>query len=163
MSSADSPASKEARGEIRNTRQRRAVRAALDAQTDFISTQDLHNRLREQGDSVSLATTYRVLQSMADTGEVDVLRNAEGEAIYRKCAAEHHHHHLVCRVCGATVELEAPLVEAWAEQTASAFGYTNLDHTIEIVGLCPRCQEQADADPSSPEPATATDGAEDLR
>lgn len=148
MSSADSPSGTTgpaSRGEIRNTKQRRAVRAALSAQTDFVTTQDLHTRLREDGQQVSLATAYRVLQSMADSGEVDVLRNEDGEAIYRQCEAEHHHHHLVCRVCGATVELEAPVVEAWAEQTAEAHGYTDLEHTLEIMGVCPQCHRDGRA------------------
>lgn len=146
MSSAGSPADHAPepgpRAEVRNTKQRRAVRAALRSQSDFVTTQELHARLQEGGQKVSLATTYRVLQSMAEIGEVDTLRNDDGEAIYRQCEAEHHHHHLVCRRCGATVELEAPTVEAWAEQTASAYGYAELDHTIEIVGLCPRCRQE---------------------
>ena len=126
-------------GEIRNTRQRRAVARALASLEDFISTQDLHALLRERGDSVSLATTYRILQSMSELGEVDVLRGGDGEAIYRRCAAEHHHHHLVCRRCGATVELEAPAVEEWAGRTAAAHGFTEVDHTVEITGLCAAC------------------------
>ncbi|MDO4254190.1 MAG: transcriptional repressor [Kocuria sp.] len=130
----------EPKTEVRNTKQRQAVRAALRAQTDFVTTQQLHGRLQDDGQKVSLATTYRVLQSMAESGEVDTLRNDDGEAIYRRCVATHHHHHLVCRNCGATVELEAPTVEAWAEQTASAYGYTDLAHTVEIVGLCPQCR-----------------------
>lgn len=149
MSSAGSPADPAPapgpRAEVRNTKQRRAVRAALRSQSDFVTTQELHARLQDDGQKVSLATTYRVLQSMAEIGEVDTLRNDDGEAIYRQCEAEHHHHHLVCRRCGATVELEAPTVEAWAEQTASAYGYSDLDHTIEIVGLCPRCRQESTA------------------
>lgn len=126
-------------GEVRNTRQRRAVAQALASLEDFISTQDLHALLRERGDSVSLATTYRILQSMSELGELDVLRSDDGEAIYRRCAAEHHHHHLVCRRCGAAVELEAPAVEEWAGRTAAAHGFTEVDHTVEITGLCAVC------------------------
>ena len=126
-------------GEVRNTRQRRAVARALASLEDFISTQDLHALLRERGDSVSLATTYRILQSMSELGELDVLRSDDGEAIYRRCAAEHHHHHLVCRRCGAAVELEAPAVEEWAGRTAAAHGFTEVDHTVEITGLCADC------------------------
>jgi Fur family transcriptional regulator, ferric uptake regulator len=126
-------------GEVRNTRQRRAVSRALASLEDFISTQDLHALLRERGDSVSLATTYRILQSMSELGELDVLRSDDGEAIYRRCAAEHHHHHLVCRRCGAAVELEAPAVEEWAGRTAAAHGFTEVDHTVEITGLCAAC------------------------
>ncbi|HAG63871.1 MAG TPA: transcriptional repressor, partial [Kocuria sp.] len=115
--------------EVRNTKQRRAVTGALQRLEDFISTQDLHRLLKDQGESVSLATTYRILQSMAELGQVDVLRSADGEAIYRRCEAQHHHHHLVCRSCGAAVEIEAPDVETWAEATARRYGYADVDHT----------------------------------
>ncbi len=133
-------------GEVRNTRQRRAVADALAGREDFISTQELHALLRDRGESVSLATTYRILQSMCELGELDVLRSGDGEAIYRRCAAEHHHHHLVCRRCGATVELEAPAVEEWAGRTAAAHGFTQVDHTVEITGLCSACGVRAAGD-----------------
>lgn len=132
--------------EVRNTKQRRAVVGALQHLDDFISTQDLHRVLQEREEPVSLATTYRILQSMAELGQVDVLRSADGEAIYRRCEAEHHHHHLVCRSCGATVELEAPDIEAWAENTARRHGYTDVDHTVEISGICEQCTARLEAE-----------------
>ena len=125
--------------EQRMTRQRRAVSAALDELDDFVSTQDLHRVLQDRGESVSLATVYRVLQSMADDGMVDVLRSGDGEAVYRRCAVEHHHHHLLCRNCGRAVEIEAPAVEQWAGRTAAAHGFSEVAHTVEIYGLCPDC------------------------
>ncbi|MDO4918601.1 Fur family transcriptional regulator [Kocuria sp.] len=138
--------------EVRNTKQRRAVTGALQRLEDFISTQDLHRLLRDEGESVSLATTYRILQSMAELGQVDVLRNVEGEAIYRRCEAQHHHHHLVCRSCGAAVELEAPDIETWAEATARRYGYAEVDHTVEISGICAECRRRATP---APDPADA--------
>ena len=81
-------------------RQRSAVLALLDELDGFRSAQDLHALLRERGDSVGLATVYRALQALVDDGEVDVLRSADGEAVYRRCSPSHHHH-LVCRSCGA--------------------------------------------------------------
>src|SRR6478609_9692877 len=100
--------SQDAGREQRVTKQRVAVSAALDELEDFVSTQELYRLLHERGASVSLATTYRILQALAEDGRVDVLRNADGEAVYRRCAVAEHHHHLVCRGCGKTVELEAP-------------------------------------------------------
>jgi len=125
--------------EQRVTKQRLAVSAALDELADFVSTQELHRILQEQGTSVSLATAYRILQSLADDGLVDVLRNADGEVVYRRCAVTGHHHHLLCRNCGKAVEVEAPAVEAWAARIASEHGYTAVEHTVEIFGLCPEC------------------------
>ncbi|WP_394938722.1 Fur family transcriptional regulator [Psychromicrobium sp. YIM B11713] len=125
--------------EQRVTKQRLAVSAALDELNDFVSTQELHRILHERGVSVSLATSYRILQSLAEDGAVDVLRNPDGEAVYRRCAAAEHHHHLLCRNCGKAVEIEAPTVETWAADIAAQHGYTEPSHTVEIIGLCPEC------------------------
>ncbi len=129
--------------EQRVTKQRVAISSALDQLDDFVSTQELHRSLQSDGSSVALATVYRILQSMAEDGLVDVLRNADGEAVYRRCSVAAHHHHLLCRSCGKAVEIEAPEVESWAAKTAAAHGFTEVQHTVEIVGLCPECSARA--------------------
>ncbi|CAM5620807.1 transcriptional repressor [Streptomyces badius] len=123
----------------RSTRQQAAVAAALDEVDEFRSAQELHDVLKHRGDSVGLTTVYRTLQSLADAGEVDVLRTTEGEAVYRRCSTGDHHHHLVCRLCGKAVEVEGPAVEQWAEMIAADHGYVNVAHTVEIFGTCAEC------------------------
>ena len=125
--------------EQRRTRQRAAVDEVLDEVDDFVSAQELHQMLRARGSRVGLATVYRALQTLTDDGRVDVLRSDAGEAVYRRCDQPDHHHHLVCRSCGAAVEISRPAVEAWAEDVARAHGYVDVTHTVEIFGLCPRC------------------------
>jgi Fur family ferric uptake transcriptional regulator len=122
----------------RATRQRAAVAAALDEVDDFRSAQDLHDLLRHRGEAVGLTTVYRTLQSLADAGEVDVLRTDDGEAVYRRCSSGHHHH-LVCRCCGRTVEVEEATVERWAEKVAGEHGFTDVIHTVEVFGTCADC------------------------
>lgn len=123
----------------RTTRQRTAVASALARTEGFTSAQDLHDALRHEGESVGLTTVYRHLQALADAGDVDVLRTGDGEAVYRRCAGEAHHHHLVCRSCGATVEVTGPAVERWAESVARQHGYADVSHTVEVFGTCPAC------------------------
>jgi Fur family transcriptional regulator, ferric uptake regulator len=123
----------------RPTRQRRAVAAALDAVNDFRSAQEIHDLLKQRGDTVGLTTVYRTLQTLADSGEIDILRNSDGEALYRRCS-DGHHHHLVCRSCGRTVEVEGPTVERWAQRVADEHGFSDLSHTLEIFGTCTDCR-----------------------
>ena len=122
----------------RSTKQRAAVAELLNDLDDFRSAQDLHEELRKRGEGIGLTTVYRTLQSLADAGEVDVLRTDSGEAIYRRCSS-HHHHHLVCRVCGRTVEVEGPAVEKWADRVAEENGFSEVSHTVEIFGTCANC------------------------
>jgi Fur family transcriptional regulator, ferric uptake regulator len=123
----------------RATRQRAAVSAMLDRLDDFRSAQEIHERLRAGGEGIGLTTVYRTLQGLVDAGEVDVLRTDSGESVYRRCATAEHHHHLVCRRCGTAVEIEAAVVESWAQTVADAHGFSDLSHTVEIFGLCREC------------------------
>ena len=124
----------------RPTRQRKAVADALASLPDFRSAQEIHDLLGRRGEKVGLATVYRTLQRLADAGDVDVLRTEDGEAMYRRCS-DSHHHHLVCRECGATVEVEGPAVERWTRAIATEHEYADVSHTLEIFGVCPRCRQ----------------------
>lgn len=124
---------------LRATPQRAAIVDALSVADAFLTTQEIHDLVRAAGKRVGLATVYRTLQALADSGEVDVLRNHDGEAIYRRCASPDHHHHLVCRACGRSVEISSDEVEAWADESARRHGFTAVTHLAEVYGLCAAC------------------------
>jgi Fur family transcriptional regulator, ferric uptake regulator len=124
---------------VRSTRQRAAIAAALRSADGFRSAQELYGELRQAGGKVGLTTVYRTLQTLADQGEVDVLRTADGESVYRRCASDEHHHHLVCRSCAATVEIDGPEVEQWAAAVGEQHGFVDVTHTLEVFGLCGAC------------------------
>ena len=127
----------------RNTWQREAVKSALDTQDAFVSAQQLHSVLREDGTGIGLATVYRALADLADGGQADSLQSADGEALYRACTPGQHHHHLICRNCGVTVEIEADAVEQWARTVAAENGFTHPEHVVDVFGLCPECSKLA--------------------
>ena len=123
----------------RTTRQRTAISEFLSHAGDFRTAQQIHEQLRAGGDGVGLATVYRTLQTMAEAGDVDMVRTADGESAYRRCATSGHHHHLVCRNCGRTEEIMAKAVEAWATTIAAEHGFTDVTHDVELYGLCASC------------------------
>ena len=126
---------------VRATRQRAAIADLLETLDEFRSAQELHDELRRRGEGIGLTTVYRTLQAMAASGLLDTLRTETGESVYRRCAQEHHHHHLVCRCCGATVEIQGRHVEAWAADVARKAGFSEVSHTIEIFGVCADCAD----------------------
>jgi Fur family transcriptional regulator, ferric uptake regulator len=125
----------------RNTRQRGEVLALLDETDDFRTAQQLHADLRERGAQVGLTTVYRTLQLLVEAGEIDVMRLPAGEQLYRRCGRSHHHH-LVCRDCGTTIEVEGPAVERWATKLAEQHGFSDVSHTLDVFGTCPRCNRR---------------------
>ena len=123
---------------LRSTKQRKAVAEVLATISKFSSAQEVHSILISRGEKVGLATVYRTLQALAETGAIDVLRN-DGEALYRACSNDHHHH-LVCTGCNKTTEISAPEVEIWTGKIAREQGYLISGHTIEVFGICKNCR-----------------------
>jgi Fur family ferric uptake transcriptional regulator len=128
------------RRQQRSTRQGSLVRDQLAAGEGFRSAQSVFSELRIKGEVIGLSTVYRHLQALADDGQADTLQTTDGEALYRLCGqSTHHHHHLVCRACGRTEEIEGRSVERWAAQMAEQHGFTDVGHTIELLGICAQC------------------------
>jgi Fur family ferric uptake transcriptional regulator len=125
----------------RATTQGAAVRQALIEQEGFRSAQDIYATLRTQGHKVGLSTVYRHLQTLTEQGAADAIHAPDGETTYRFCGETPagHHHHVVCRVCGRAEEVEGRAIERWATEVATRHGYTDVDHTIEVFGICPTC------------------------
>ena len=125
----------------RHTWQREAVREALGTTEGFVSAQALHSSMRDAGSAVGLATVYRALADLAAEGDADSLQQ-EGESLYRACTPGSHHHHLICRRCGATVEITAAPVERWAREVAAQHGFTQPNHVVDVFGLCADCSRR---------------------
>ncbi|NEG69436.1 Fur family transcriptional regulator [Bifidobacterium choloepi] len=140
----------------RQTRQKDAIVAALRAHGEFVSAQQLHQALEDAGEHIGLATVYRQLNALADSGEADTVR-LDGQQLFRLCGTGHadgddghdgaeprrHHHHLVCTSCGKTVEIDPP-GEQWLRTIADRHGFTIESHTLELFGLCADCRKKQD-------------------
>jgi Fur family ferric uptake transcriptional regulator len=124
---------------VRGTRQAEALNAVLADLPAFSSAQDIHAELRRRGERIGLTTVYRHLQVLSEDGSVDTIRDQSGETLYRRCETNAHHHHVTCRSCGRSVEVEGRAVERWADKVAAEAGFVDIDHTVEIFGLCPDC------------------------
>ncbi len=134
------------RAGIRATPQRVAVLEVLAEETDDATAQEIHDRLRERGRAVGLATVYRAVAALSEHGVIDTLAHRPGESCYRLCSGEHHHH-LVCTSCHRVVELGECELEEWLAGLARRHGFVATEHRLDVAGLCGDCR----ADPSERE------------
>ena len=124
---------------LRPTRQRLAVVAELRGESDDVTAQELHGRLRERGERLGLATVYRTLGRLADAGVIDALTHHPGELCYRWCG-DQHHHHLVCSRCHRVVELGECELDPWLERMSAEHGFVATGHRLEVAGVCGSCR-----------------------
>ncbi|MEB3316559.1 MAG: Fur family transcriptional regulator [Cyanobacteriota bacterium] len=105
-----------------------------------LSAEQAHQRLRIQGEQVSLATVYRTLRLLSGMGLLKELELAEGGRRFELAGQDHrHHHHLVCVRCGRIEEFENPAVLAAAEAAAVRHGFRLLEGVLNVRALCPTC------------------------
>ncbi|HZX03520.1 Fur family transcriptional regulator [Kribbella sp.] len=126
-------------GGLRRTRQRAAVLAALQASGQFLSAQELHRVISKGDTSVGLTTVYRTVRDLAQAGRIDMIREQDGSRLYRHRRAVGHSHYLVCRCCLRSWPVDSEVVELWAEAAAESAGFTGVEHTVELTGICAQC------------------------
>lgn len=99
----DGPAVRLRAAGLRVTRQRIAVLDALAGIGGHRTAEEVAASLEATGGRVPRASLYHVLGSLAAAGVLMVADSGPGAARYE--AAASWHHHLVCRSCGAIVDV----------------------------------------------------------
>ena len=107
---------------IRVTQQRRTVIAALVQSDDHPSAQDVHARAKLVDHSVSFATVYRALATLADAGIVQRIAVDDGPARF-EMAPDAEHDHLVDVDTGEVLELASQELNILRSRLAAELGY----------------------------------------
>jgi Fur family ferric uptake transcriptional regulator len=122
---------------FRMTSQRLAILQALH-EAGHLSPARVYESVRETG--LTEATVYRTLEFLADNGVVLVADRGNGHLAYELAAATHHH--VVCRGCGAQLDVEPGLVQDVFERLEVSTGYRLNAAHLTFFGLCPHCRPQ---------------------
>jgi len=121
----------------RVTPQRLMVARVMSDLDTHVTAEAVYDEVSARMPGVSLPTVYATLDLLEGVGLVDRVTTERGAVVYDPRTDEHHH--LVCRRCGAIMDVEAP-VEAGALLDAARSAGFAPDHAQVVVrGLCPAC------------------------
>lgn len=111
-----------------------------------LSAEEVHRRLQNAQERVSLATVYRTLRLLSTMGLLQELELPEGGRRFELASGSHReHHHLVCVRCGRTEEFENGAVLAAGEAAAQGHGFRLLECVLNVRALCPSCALESPA------------------
>ena len=132
----------------RRTSQRRAILRALHDAPGPLTPHEVHERARREQAGLGLATVYRNLARLEESGEA-VSVQLPGDATRYEPSGRGHHHHFRCRRCGRVFELDADCPVAILEGLTLPGGFKVEDHALTLYGLCAACQDADDAAPAA--------------
>ena len=123
---------------VRRTRSQERILNLLKALNQSVSAQEIYIQLRNQDQSMGLATVYRSLDALKLEGVIQVRTLATGESLYS--LVQEDRHHLTCLQCGNSIPIsECPVHDLEKELTCS-YEFKIYYHTLEFFGLCTNCQ-----------------------
>ena len=123
------------------TKPRLAVVDALNDQPP-LSMAELTRRLTGQ---IDRATLYRTITTFERIGVIKRIAIGWKPKYELADIFAHHHHHLTCQQCGKIVSLADEAAERVIKSLASSSGFMITGHSLEIQGVCPECQDPAQA------------------
>ncbi|MCX2864269.1 transcriptional repressor [Paucibacter sp. PLA-PC-4] len=119
----------------RSTRQRTAIRAAIDAAGRPLSPQEVLEAAQEKVPALSLATVYRCIKALLDAGEVSAV-SLPGDSPRYESAQHEHHHHFQCTQCLRVFDVHKCPGELAGLAPA---GFTVERHELTLYGRCNDC------------------------
>lgn len=125
-------------GTARTSPQRENIVAVIETLGRAFTAEDLVATLAASGTGSSVATVYRALSALEDTGYLARVGEREGAALYARCDTAGHHHHMVCVACGRVAPASCPIDDRILEAAARE-GFLITDHEMTLYGVCRAC------------------------
>ena len=125
---------------LKLTRQRLLIAERFLESEGHLSAEDLFRSLTAEERRVGLATVYRTLKMLVDSGLAQVRHFPDGAARYENVYGEPAHDHLICVECARIIEIENPYIEQLYQRAFTEYGFVGSGHRIVITGVCSDCQ-----------------------
>ncbi len=125
---------------LKLTRQRLAIADRFLESEGHLSAEELYHQLSDGEERVGLATVYRTLKMLVDSGLAQVRHFPDGAARYENVYGEPAHDHIICLECGTIIEVENTFIPRMYQQAFDEHGFVASGHRLVITGICSDCQ-----------------------
>lgn len=128
----------------RLTPQRRLILDILSQGNAHLDAQDIYEHARSREANLSLATVYRTLSVLKETGLVHEL-HLDDEHHHYELSGKEEHSHLVCLGCGCVIEVDNTAFVEAATAVGQPHGFEVTTAQIELSGYCRDCSAERSA------------------
>lgn len=118
---------------VRLTEQRKVIAQVMSEASDHPDVDELHKRVNKIDKKISIATVYRTVKLLEESGIIEKHDFKGGKARYEKSPDEHHDH-LIDINSGEIVEFVDKEIEKLQVKVAEKLGYKLVDHKLELYG-----------------------------
>ena len=122
----------------RLTSQRQAILRAFEQAGRPLAPPEVHDLAKAEAPSLGMATVYRALRQMEETGLIVPVQLPGEPARYEhRSLADEHHHHFHCRRCDRLFDIEGCPGDL---ASLAPRGFEVRAHELTLYGLCRDCR-----------------------
>jgi len=133
-------AGKLSRQGYRLTPQRVMILSVIENSDNHISAEEIYAQVVARYPRINISTVYRTLELLKQLGLIYEIELGGGRVGYHP-EGRGHHHHLICRQCGAVIDVGESVLFPVQAILLQVFNFSaDLKH-LAIFGLCKNCQK----------------------
>ncbi len=96
---------------------------------------------RARGKKLGLVTVYRTLEKLEEMNLVERVHHEDGCHAYI-AHVDGHQHLLLCRICHRVEYFSGDDLSTLTENISRRSGFDVQDHWLQMMGICPNCQDK---------------------
>lgn len=126
---------------LKATRTRQLIFAELVATKNIHpNASEIFKRLARSGRKISLATVYRTLRLLVESGLVRQVDLGEDHSHYEPERPKTGHGHLICLSCGIVREFADDTIQRTIGKIGKGKGFKLDKFSIQVFGYCQKCR-----------------------
>ncbi len=123
---------------LRHSLRREQVARVFFAISHHVGIEELYRRVQKINPKIGIATVYRTLNLLVDSGLAQK-RNFETGAVTYERTPEIHHDHMICTHCEKVIEFHNEKIEKLQDEIAEKYDFYLKSHKMELYGVCHEC------------------------
>ena len=131
--------------QVRDTRQKKAIREAFSEAARPLSPEEAQVEAAKRVRGISAATIYRNIHALLEDAWLSAV-DVPGEPARYEVAGKGHHHHFHCEHCGRIYDLAGCTLQPGPKLPG---GFRLTGHELFLYGLCSRCNQHVSASGSA--------------
>ena len=124
------------------TPERRTILREIFSSHEHFTVETLFDKLKERGERISLATIYRLIPLLEESGMIRRAMSCEGHVTYEHLFGHKPHHHLICVKCGKIVEFREEKIETLLNLVCGKYEFSPFEYRLGVRGICSACREE---------------------
>ena len=122
------------------SRQREIIHDTLKQNVVHPTAEYIHTVLKKNHPEIGIATVYRNLNKLAQSGEILKIEGLEGKSHFDHNTFEHHH--FICMECGKVYDIMPEIAPEMIKKTEEQTGFKITRAEIAFQGICKECLEK---------------------